>query len=314
MALVRSKEKGKQPLEVGCSNLESLSLPLTILCDVCDGETEIDDVCLDLSGCTHLPCYSCLVLLTVDCDFDGVKCPVSSCMNGFLHQHHEQRENRRPPVILAYEPLQEKEEEKEGEEDEERFFCPICMEQKLKSASFRGKSLSCEHVFCKNCIAGHVQVKVEQKIFPIGCPDPDCHIGKVELEDCRRIIPVSIFDIWGLSLCEAAFPDAVKFYCPFPECSALLMNEGDEYGRPLTMCECLHCNRLLCAECRVPWHSGQTCQTYKREMEKEEGESSQFMELARSKKWQKCPRCGFYVERAEGCLYIRCRCCSNLKN
>lgn len=32
-----------------------------------------------------------------------------------------------------------------------------------------------------------------------------------------------------------------------------------------------------------------------------------LMNLAKSKKWMRCPKCKFYVERSEGCLFMRCR-------
>nr|GFB34620.1 probable E3 ubiquitin-protein ligase RNF217 [Tanacetum cinerariifolium] len=33
-----------------------------------------------------------------------------------------------------------------------------------------------------------------------------------------------------------------------------------------------------------------------------------LMDLAKNKKWRRCPSCKFYVERTDGCLHISCRC------
>ncbi|PRQ47121.1 putative transcription factor C2H2 family [Rosa chinensis] len=32
-----------------------------------------------------------------------------------------------------------------------------------------------------------------------------------------------------------------------------------------------------------------------------------IVELAKKKKWRKCPKCNYYVEKKDGCTYIKCR-------
>ncbi|CAA7388113.1 unnamed protein product [Spirodela intermedia] len=201
------------------------------------------------------------------------------------------------------------EEERVQELPPDTFFCSICMEDKLRSEGFIGKS-GCDHIFCKDCIAGHVEAKVEENNFPIRCPDPECQIGQLDPDDCRGFIPPAVFDQWGLRLCESALAPPVRFYCPFSDCSALLTNEGDEEGGPLTESQCLHCERTCCAQCRVPWHAGLTCEEYRKAVadEREENAVAKLMELALRSRWQKCPMCGMLVERIDGCLFIRCRC------
>ena len=55
---------------------------------------------------------------------------------------------------------------------------------------------------------------------------------------------------------EAAIPEASKFWCPHPDCSALMVLDT---SGPMQQEQCPSCHRALCAWCRSPWHTGLTC-------------------------------------------------------
>ncbi|GJN33988.1 hypothetical protein PR202_gb22619 [Eleusine coracana subsp. coracana] len=126
----------------------------------------------------------------------------------------------------------------------------------------------------------------------IGCPDPECKKGSVEVVLCRGIIPSELFDRWSITLCE----DIVggdNFYCPFKDCLALLIN-----------------HRLFFASCRVPWLHGIKCKEFKKLGDEEKGQDDLALKkLADKKKWQRCPKWKMYVERIDGCVYMVCRYC-----
>lgn len=72
--------------------------------------------------------------------------------------------------------------------------------------------------------------------------------------------------------------------------------------------ECPFCHRLFCAQCYVPWHPGVNCEEYQRLNVDERGrEDLMVRELAKEKKWSRCPHCKYYVERTEGCPHMTCR-------
>ncbi|GAU44180.1 hypothetical protein TSUD_87400 [Trifolium subterraneum] len=93
--------------------------------------------------------------------------------------------------------------------------------------------------------------------------------------------------------------------CPDPKCNAMLLNDEKE---DVTVAECPHCHRLFCAQCKVSWHAGVDCRVFQSLKDGKRGrEDLMAMELAKNKKWKRCPKCSFYVEKREGCTRITCR-------
>jgi E3 ubiquitin-protein ligase RNF144 len=147
----------------------------------------------------------------------------------------------------------------------EHFDCAICFEKVEVKEKFLVSH--CAHTFCKTCTVRYVAANITENVAVIGCPDPACSKGLVQIDRCRGIIPSELFDRWNVALCE----DVVggdKFYCPFKDCSALLINDAPVEIRET---ECPHCHRLFCASCRVPWHSGIKCEEFKKLGDDEKG-------------------------------------------
>ncbi|KAG8643841.1 hypothetical protein MANES_11G071600v8 [Manihot esculenta] len=183
-------------------------------------------------------------------------------------------------------------------------FCDICVERKERNQMFTTDS--CVHSYCSDCISKHVATKIQDSITIVTCPGVDCK-AVLELETCRVKLNKGVIDLWEEALCEELFSGSQRFYCPFKDCSAMLM--VDNGGEAIREAECPFCHRLFCARCYVPWHSGVVCEEYQRLNEHERGrEDLMVMELARDNKWTRCPRCKFFVERTAGCPHMTCRC------
>ncbi|KAM3239361.1 E3 ubiquitin-protein ligase RSL1-like isoform X1 [Capsicum annuum] len=189
--------------------------------------------------------------------------------------------------------------------DHGKFTCDICYDEKSINEIF--KIMGCSHSYCKECMAKYLGTKIQENISRISCPNVGCK-GILEPYNCRSILPKHVFDRWGDALCEAMILGSEKFYCPFKDCSALLIDEnGGDFV--VTQSECPECRRLFCAKCKVGWHSGIVCEEFQKLNENERGkEDLQLMQLAKSQEWQRCPRCKFYVARTNGCAQMKCRC------
>ncbi|TYH15392.1 hypothetical protein ES288_A05G038400v1 [Gossypium darwinii] len=129
------------------------------------------------------------------------------------------------------------------------FTCEICIEPKQPNESFNIKG--CSHAYCTDCMIKYVASKLQDRITAISCPVENCG-GLLEPEYCRNILPKEVFDRWGDALCEAMVLGLQSFYCPYKDCSMLLIDDGGEAVKEL---ECPNCRRLFCAQCKVPWHA-----------------------------------------------------------
>ncbi|KAK3431812.1 probable E3 ubiquitin-protein ligase RNF144A-B isoform X1 [Eucalyptus grandis] len=190
--------------------------------------------------------------------------------------------------------------------DSSESFCEICAERKEAKEMFSIRTM-CSHTFCSLCISRHVETKVLDNVTTIKCPGLECE-GVLQIDSCRQILPENVLYMWEKSMSEAMLLESQSFYCPFNNCSALLIKDNDD-GQVIRECECPYCHRLFCAECSVPWHAGVSCEEFRSLNEDERGsEDLMVRELAKEKKWKRCPNCKFYVERTQGCAHITCRC------
>lgn len=105
------------------------------------------------------------------------------------------------------------------------FTCEICADEKPVSGAFR--VLGCQHSYCASCVASYVAARLQQGagVPAVYCPVPGC-AGRLEPLHCRAILPPAVFDRWGDALCEALIPAAERLYCPYVDCSALLINDA----------------------------------------------------------------------------------------
>ncbi|KAK3219140.1 hypothetical protein Dsin_013110 [Dipteronia sinensis] len=185
-------------------------------------------------------------------------------------------------------------------------FCEICVER--KESDFMFKFETCVHSYCVECITKHIATKIQDSgIKTVNCPGVNCK-SVLGIDSCREVLPKEVLLIWEEAVCVDMIDESQKFYCPYKDCSGMLLNEGGD-GEVIVEAECPFCHRLFCARCYVPWHSGVGCEEFQRlNVDEREREDIMVMEIAKEKKWGRCPHCKFYVERTEGCPHITCRC------
>ncbi|KAH9305590.1 hypothetical protein KI387_009994 [Taxus chinensis] len=197
-----------------------------------------------------------------------------------------------------------------GNEVDHVVLCGICLEAKQNSEFFDREG--CSHRFCNDCTAQHVLAKLQEKLIPISCPEPNCSQTLMP-DQCETFLPGETLDMWHLVLVEADIPESQRFYCPYKDCSALLVKDVPEFGSSagavINQSECPNCRKLFCAQCVVPWHAGFECNEYQRLSPSErEQDDLKLLMLAKEKQWQRCPKCRTLVERDSGCSHMICRC------
>lgn len=118
---------------------------------------------------------------------------------------------------------------------------------------------------------------------------------------------LQIFARYERGLIESAIPNREKLYCPYKKCAKLLSHDPDDDEEIVMKGKCPWCAGLLCARCRVPWHTGRDCQQFQKE-EKDREDDLRVKLLAENHKWKNCPHCNSLVDKVDdGCVHITCR-------
>lgn len=186
--------------------------------------------------------------------------------------------------------------------------CVICFEFIYSGQMF---SINiCAHTYCFSCMRKHVEAKLLQGKLP-ECPHEKCG-SKLEIESCKKFLTPELYDVMSLRVKEASIPVTEKVYCPFSNCSALMSKtELQEHGATSSqvtgMRKCVKCYRLLCINCKVPWHDDISCSDYMSRFPFQSANEAKLKSLATRKQWRECIECKNLVELAEGCYHIYCR-------
>ncbi|XP_026458667.1 ranBP-type and C3HC4-type zinc finger-containing protein 1-like [Papaver somniferum] len=139
-------------------------------------------------------------------------------------------------------------------------ICGSCKEMKTMGEMFirygTATTSTCTHRFCFECLRKHIVARIQENEIVIRCPGFEC--GEIlESGLWQGLIPKEVFDRWGEAVSGSFFAGSVVIYCPFGDCNGMLVNDGG--GDAIRETECMHCRRLFCAQCKVPWHSDTNC-------------------------------------------------------
>uniref|UniRef100_J3MXH8 RBR-type E3 ubiquitin transferase n=1 Tax=Oryza brachyantha TaxID=4533 RepID=J3MXH8_ORYBR len=219
-------------------------------CAVCGQAIPLVDASWKPDNCDHVMCITCFGQLASDSHAAELpKCPMASCQFSprasiigagidSLVLAEEDAGSGKGKEPATYVMLQERGEcsravaagSGSGE-----FYCTICME--TVDAVQRFAIAGCTHAFCASCVRQYIAAKVEENVLSIGCPDPGCNGGgALHPEACRGVIPPRLFQRWGDALCDSAL-SSLKFYCPFSDCSALLVDDPGDGEAEITDAE-----------------------------------------------------------------------------
>ncbi|CAJ2640224.1 unnamed protein product [Trifolium pratense] len=189
---------------------------------------------------------------------------------------------------------------KTKDQSSKKFTCGICFDSVTVSKRFT--NTSCNHPFCRTCISKYVKVQRKDKVVKLNCPNPTCSV-QLTPEHLQSILSKKVMIDWESAIHESSISLEQKIYCPYKNCSLLLVNDGAEV---VTSCECPSCHRLFCAQCKVPWHADMSCREFldSKNGRHEKRLEKKFLDLAKKEKWQKCPKCSMHVQRNGGCVDV----------
>ena len=171
-------------------------------------------------------------------------------------------------------------------------ICSICEEEYFKSILTELEK--CLHSFCKECWLNYIKISItEKKQIKIKCMD----------YSCDTILPEKfIFNIIKNNtnlkvqfkenkLREEILNNPKKKFCPFPNCNSY----GKRNNKKERNVKCGKGHKF-CFNCLQKPHKGECSQNLDEKMEK----------FAKTKFIKKCPNCGSWTEKNEGCNHITC--------
>ncbi|KAG8385129.1 hypothetical protein BUALT_Bualt03G0009700 [Buddleja alternifolia] len=191
-------------------------------------------------------------------------------------------------------------------------ICSICCEEKLSSMML---TIKCSHKFCSQCMKTYVEGKLQSTQVPIRCPQLKCKYC-ISASECRLFLPVTSYESLEIALLEANILNSDKIYCPYANCSVLLdpheclSTRASSSSQSDNSCvECPVCQRFICVDCGVPWHSSMTCEEYQNlPLEERDASDLTLHRLAQNKRWKRCQQCRWMIELDHGCYHMTCRC------
>ncbi|KAJ4454850.1 putative E3 ubiquitin-protein ligase dbl4 [Paratrimastix pyriformis] len=182
-----------------------------------------------------------------------------------------------------------------------KFECDICC------CEFRradGIALNCGHLFCRECVRGHLENAVSQGPTCISTPCP--HSG------CPAKYPEPIFaSVLGTGKFLEKYNEFLRHsfvegshdmkWCPAPGCSFACISTGGG-----TACKC-RCGHLFCFRCAAEAHAPATCDMVEKWTMKCNDEREDLTWITGNTK--QCPKCHIPIEKNQGCNHMTCSRC-----
>ena len=180
-------------------------------------------------------------------------------------------------------------------------LCPVCY---IEASS--PVQLACGHSYCTACIRHFLTTAGDTKILPLSClgDESKCRVP-IPIPTIQKFLPQAQFN----HLVEVAFqvhlekhPQEFK-YCTTPDCKQIYRC-GDSKARVV---HCPSCFSAVCSRCHGEAHEGMSCA--ERKLLNDPAEQERLNEQwAANQGIKKCPECGIWIEKTEGCNHMSCRC------
>ena len=215
----------------------------------------------------------------------------------------QMEEDRVKAETLAREMDEEEEKERVKARDREnvKLDCQICYDT-IKAEEYLPLE-GCGHMFHPACIHEYLEGEITSRRFPLLCPFGNCKVEIREIDLQERLTP-EMYQKYE-EYCFKSYVErnnAELSCCPTPDCNfVFIWTQEDPHF------ECPVCKKHYCLRCRCEWHKDMTCEQYKQLKDPNELDKL-FETMMKKTNFKQCPKCQFWVERAFGCDFIKCRC------
>ncbi|KAI1283297.1 hypothetical protein F5Y07DRAFT_394213 [Xylaria sp. FL0933] len=167
--------------------------------------------------------------------------------------------------------------------------CVSCLDEFPSRATVR---VPC-HSYCTPCF---------QRLISTACQNeqhwpPKCCLNPIPAHLIHSSVNSTQWTEYRARALEWNQPASDRIYCFHPECALFIRPEHVIPVRGVARCADGH---YTCALCRNAAHEGDACP--------QDADVARTNELAEEAGWKRCPRCAAFVEHADGCQHMTCRC------
>ncbi|XP_068916764.1 potential E3 ubiquitin-protein ligase ariadne-2 [Tenebrio molitor] len=182
--------------------------------------------------------------------------------------------------------------------------CPVCVVPQSVDKFF---SLSCSHMFCKDCWVTHFEVQINQGISTaISCMARDCVVLAPEDFVLKHLSRPNMREKYQ----QFTFQDYVKShpelrFCPGPNCPIVVHSDENKAKRAI----CSNCKTAFCFQCGMDYHAPTECSIIKKWLTKcaDDSETANYI----SAHTKDCPKCHICIEKNGGCNHMQCYNCKH---
>lgn len=181
------------------------------------------------------------------------------------------------------------------------LHCGICLDLLVLSRIHTMKP--CGVKFHFNCVKDYVRAISNSQDLPFICPAEGCKHRLTEKDFLSGFFSGEEFRIVQKKLkIRDAMENPDKFtICSTPDCQHIFsIPENNSIARVT----CPLCKRATCLNCKVSFHVNLTCEEYNTTNPDELAVFNDFI----GKRWMRCSKCLFWIERNEGCNHMTCKC------
>lgn len=134
-----------------------------------------------------------------------------------------------------------------------------------------------------SCLKEYFMCEIKQSRFPLKCPQHKCEseVTPAVLSSVLNQTEMGIF--YQRTFDHAAASKDIS-WCPTPDCKFAFVFDKD------TELHCQCCEKHYCLNCRVEFHTGQTCAEYQ-VSNQFSSLDDQFEKFVKGKKFKQCTSC-----------------------
>lgn len=181
------------------------------------------------------------------------------------------------------------------------FTCDLCLESYKIVDSI---TLDCDHRYCASCLKTMLELSIREKRVDnesICCPHCQAVIDHNILKAVISPEEWLRYERFMLDDWKPEDEDDIDFKCPGLDCTYRVLVDKE-----LDKVQCPKCAFTACPLCALEFHEGLTCEVYKQWKEENEVGEQRLDDVAEAQGWKKCPHCGAWCEKTEGCMFMTC--------